>query len=72
MSMSLKAARVNANMTQVEAVREYNERTGSSLAISTLVKWEQEKTFPTVPQFKALCTIYGVEMNDIFVPETLT
>lgn len=72
MPMSLKAARVNANLTQVEAVREYNERTGSSLAISTLVKWEQEKTFPRVPQFKALCTIYGVEMNDIFVPETIT
>lgn len=72
MPMHLKAARVNANLTQVEAIRQYNERCDAKLAQSTLVSWEQEKTFPTVPQFKVLCDIYGVDMNDIFVPETLT
>lgn len=72
MPMHLKAARVNANMTQVEAIAAYNKRCGANLAQSTLISWEQERTFPTVPQFKVLCSIYGVDMNDIFVPETLT
>ena len=72
MPMHLKAARVNANLTQVEVLAQYNARCGTKLAQSTLVSWEQEKTFPTVPQFKVLCDIYGVDMNDIFVPETLT
>ena len=71
-AMRLKAARVNAGMTQADVILAYNERYGQKLAQSTLVSWEQEKTFPTVPQFKALCAIYGVEMNDIFVPEMLT
>ena len=72
MPMHLKAARVNANMTQVEAITAYNKKCGANLAQSTLISWEQERTFPTVPQFKVLCSIYGVDMNDIFVPETLT
>lgn len=70
--MHLKAARVNAGMTQDDAISAYNEKYGQRLAKSTLISWEQERTFPTVPQFKALCGIYGVEISDIFVPETLT
>lgn len=72
MAISLKAARVNAGLTQVDAIAEYNRRYGKKIAQSTLVSWEQEKTFPTVPQFKALCDMYGVSMADIFVPETQT
>lgn len=72
MAMSLRAARVNARLTQSEVVEIFNRRCGTKLAQSTLVSWEQEKTFPTVPQFKALCSIYGCTMNDIIVPETLT
>lgn len=72
MAISLKAARVNAGLTQVEAIAEYNRRTGKSLSQSTLVSWERERTFPTVRQFKTLCELYGVGMSDIFVPETLT
>lgn len=70
--MHLKAARVNAGLTQVQVIALYNKKYKANLAQSTLVSWEQEKTFPTVPQFKALCNIYGVSMNDIIVPETLT
>lgn len=70
--MHLKAARVNAGLTQVQVIELYNRKYKANLAQSTLVSWEQEKTFPTVPQFKALCNIYGVSMNDIIVPETLT
>lgn len=72
MTMHLKAARVNAKMTQADTITEYNRRYGKRLAQSTLVSWEQEKTFPTVTQFKALCDIYGVSMSEIFIPETPT
>lgn len=72
MLMHLKAARANANLRQTDVLAEYERRCGKRLAQSTLVSWEQERTFPTVPQFKILCDIYGVSMADIFVPETLT
>lgn len=72
MAINLKAARVNAGLRQTDAVNEYNKRSGASLSQSTLISWEQGKTFPTVPQFKLLCDIYGVGMSDIFIPETLT
>ena len=71
MAMHIKAARVNAGLTQAEVCAILNEK-GYNTAQSTLVSWEQEKTFPTVAVFKTLCNIYGCEMNDIFIPETLT
>lgn len=69
--MHLKAARVNAGLTQKE-VRDYLLKNGYDTAISTISNWESERTFPPVVIFKFLCTIYGVKMDDIFVPETLT
>lgn len=71
MAMHIKAARVNAQLTQDEVCRMLKER-GFKTAKSTLISWESESTFPTVPIFKTLCEIYGCDMNDIFVPETLT
>lgn len=71
MAMHIKAARINAGLTQAEVRERLSER-GYNTAISTIVSWESERTFPTVPIFKALCEIYSCEMNDIFVPETLT
>ena len=71
MAMHIKAARVNAQLTQGDVCEELKRR-GFSTAKSTLVSWESETTFPPVPIFKALCEIYGCNMNDIFVPEILT
>ena len=71
MAMHIKAARVNAQLTQGD-VCDALRRRGFSTAKSTLISWESETTFPPVPIFKALCEIYGCNMNDIFVPETLT
>lgn len=71
MAISLKAARVNAQMTR-EEVREAMLQRGFKTAVSTLVSWEAERTFPTAIEFKALCGIYGCEMKDIFVPDSLT
>ena len=71
MAIRLKAARVNARMTR-EEVREEMLKRGFKTAVSTLVSWEAERTFPTAIEFKALCDIYGCGMGDIFVPDSLT
>ena len=69
MAMRLVAARVNAGLTQKEVCAKYNSLYGKKLAVTTLLNWEHDRSFPTVPQFKALCAIYGVNMNDIIVPD---
>ena len=66
MQMTLKAARVNARMTQREVCDVLN------VAVSTLIRWEQDETFPTAPQLKKLCELYHCNMDDISIPETLT
>lgn len=71
MAIRLKAARVNAQMTRDE-VREEMLKRGFKTAVSTLVSWEAERTFPTAIEFKALCDIYGCGMGDIVVPDSLT
>lgn len=45
MSMSLKAARINAGLTQEEV----HKKTG--FATSTIVSWESNRTFPKTQQF---------------------
>lgn len=66
MKVSLRAARVNARMTQDQTCKAMN------IAKSTLISWEKENTFPTAVQLKRLCSLYNCTMDDIFVPETLT
>ena len=57
--ITLKAARVNAGYNLVEAA--------SLLDISktTLVKWEQYKTFPNAAAIEKICHVYGVHYDDI-------
>lgn len=66
MQLSIKAARVNAKLTQKQVCDVLG------VAVSTLIRWEQDETFPTAPQLKKLCEMYGCSMDDIFIPETLT
>lgn len=58
--ITLKAARVNAGMTQTEAAK----RIGVS--ISTLKNWESGSTFPKQPQIEAMCEIYGISYDALF------
>ena len=62
--MTLKAARINAGKTQAE--------TAESLGISTatLSSWELGKTEPSVSQFHKLCALYGVSIDNVFLPES--
>lgn len=58
--ITLKAARVNANLSQKEAA----ETLG--IAPSTLRNWEAGKTLPKQDQIVALCLLYGVNYDNIF------
>ena len=64
-TISLEAARVNANMTQDEAAKELG------ISKATLVSWEKGNTFPDIVKFKALCKIYSIPMGLISVPDKL-
>ena len=61
--ISLKAARVNAGMTQQEvAARMKRSR-------NTIIKWEKGIVDPSPAEFFYLCSIYGVGEDDIFLAE---
>lgn len=57
--ISLKAARVNAGLTQTESA----ERIGVS--VSTIKNWEAGKSFPNQPMIEKICEIYGVSYDYI-------
>lgn len=59
MAISLKAARVNVNLTQDEAAK--------SIGVSkdTIRNWEQGKCFPAVDMLEALLKLYNVSYDDL-------
>lgn len=59
MQISLKAARVNAGLTQ-EHVQQV-----TGIARSTLRSWERGKTSPKASVLSKLCEIYGVPIEHI-------
>ncbi len=63
--ISLAAARVNARLTQAEVA--------SMLCVSksTVVKWEKGTTSPRSNQLRALCDLYNMPMDYIFLPDSL-
>ena len=61
--MTLRAARVNAGLTQKEAA--------DALQISnrTLCKWENGNSVPKADKIDPICDLYGVSYDDlIFLP----
>lgn len=57
--ISLKAARVNANLRQTDVALELD------VAVSTVRNWESGKTFPKQPVIEKLCELYGVSYDNI-------
>ena len=57
--ISLKAARVNADMTQKEAAKLLN------VDKSTIISWEKGKTHPDYIKAKKLSEIYGIQLDYI-------
>jgi len=63
MAMTLKAARVNSGLTQVDAAKLLG------ISVDTLRSWEKSKTFPDVQNLKNIEKLYGVSYNDLnFLP----
>lgn len=63
MQLTLKAARVQAGLTQQEAAK----RIGVNPA--TLCNYENQKSFPDIPILKRIEQVYGVNYSDIiFLP----
>lgn len=63
MPLSLKAARVNCNLTQEEAAK----RIG--VTPKMLSKWENAESFPSVKRLPAILKAYNVGYDDIiFLP----
>lgn len=65
MKISLKAMRVNSDLTQAEAAK------AAGVNRATIASWESYETFPTAQQLMTLCRIYKCDMSDIFIPTTL-
>ena len=59
MRISLKAARVNAGLTQMEV----SEKLGISK--KTVHSWENGKTKPKLDKVEPLCFLYGLTYDDI-------
>lgn len=57
--MTLKAARVNANLTQKEAAKKLN------ISADTLASYEKGRSYPDVRIVKAIEKLYGVTYNNI-------
>lgn len=58
--ITLKAARVNANLSRAEAAAKIG------VAVSTLKNWENGKTFPNQPKIQRLCEVYGISFDVLF------
>ena len=65
MKISLKALRVNQDLTQEEAAKKLG------ISERTLQNWECYNTFPTMKQLMAVCAVYECGLDDIFLPDTL-
>lgn len=63
MNISLKAARVNANMTQREWAESLN------VNVDTVLNWEKGKSEPRLSELRKMSELSGIPMDYIFVPE---
>jgi len=59
MTLTLKAARVNANLTQNEASK------AIGVSTSTLFLWEQGKRYPDAIQIKKIEDVYNIAFADL-------
>lgn len=64
MPVTLKSARVNRNLTQVEAAKLIG------VTVDTLSNYERGKSYPDVPIIQRIEEVYGVSYSDIiFLPK---
>ena len=59
MRISLKALRVNAELTQAELATSLN------VSKKTIAAWESGKTKPKTDKIDAICKLFGVSYDDV-------
>lgn len=59
MAITMKAARVNANLTQKEAAKALN------ISKNTLVNYERGRSVPKVDMARKMAALYGLAVSDI-------
>ena len=64
MAISLKAARVNAGLTQDETVDELRKM-GHKITKNTLISYEKYRTKPDIHMAKAMAELYHRSVDDI-------
>lgn len=57
--MTMKAARINSNMTQKVAAKTFG------VSNKTLSRWENGLSFPGADKIPLICKTYGVPYNDL-------
>ena len=65
MKVSLRAARVNANLSQDEVAKRLRKTP------QTVVNWEKGRTRIDAANFRVLCEMYGATQADIVLPYSL-
>ncbi len=66
LKINLAAARVNAGMTQEEAAKRLK------VTKRTLINWEKGVAMPSFADLNLLSSIYGIPMDNIFLPQKST
>ena len=66
MRVTLKAARINAKLTQEDAADQLH------ITRSTLSNWEAGKTYPNARQIQELVSLYGVTYDELIFSPTIT
>lgn len=61
MKVSLKAARVNAELTQRQAAQ------GLGVDVTTIINWENGRTSPKYIQLEELCKLYDIPVDCVFL-----
>lgn len=62
MKITLKAARVNAGLTQAKAAERL------SINRVTLINWESGKVSPKLVNVQRMCQLYGISIEDLAEP----
>ena len=65
MAMTVKAARINAEMTRPAVIERLKNDFGIEISVNTLANYENKLTQPDINTGKALASIYKLSVDDI-------
>lgn len=65
MAISLKAARVNAELSRPEVIKRLKDEFDITVSANTLANYENKQSTPDIVTAKALAAIYGMSIDDI-------